>query len=81
MVTWMEGYSPSNPPAYKFMTYPAAFHDGGAVFSFADGGGQFHRWQDIRTTPPVIPFDQSSPAPSPYNLDIAWLQERATRPK
>ena len=82
MITRMDGYSPKNPAAYKFQDYPAAFHDGGAVFSFADGGSQVHRWQDVRTMPPIQqPITFPEPKPSPYNPDIAWLQERATRPK
>ena len=39
------------------------------------------RWRDARTTPPIVKGgfvnDQFA---SPNNPDVAWLQERATRP-
>jgi len=90
-ITWgnfdvqMEGYSPSNPAAYRFDgDLPGYYHDGAATFSYADGHGEIHRWQDPRTTPPPSPSYPPNallPLVSPRNADIAWLQDRATRPK
>ena len=82
-ITSMDGYAPSNPAAYKFVSdMPGAYHDGAATFSYADGHGEIHRWLDRRTTPPLRPqFLPADSIPSPYNPDIAWLQDRATRPK
>ena len=82
-VTVMDGYSPRNTAAYKFeQDWPGLYHDGAATFSYADGHGEIHRWQDPRTTPPPMspPFTFGT-VPSPRNPDIAWLQDRATRPK
>ena len=55
---------------------PAAYHNGAAGLSFADGHAEIKRWRDPRTTPPLDP--NLSPFPSPDNPDVAWLQERAT---
>ena len=81
-VTAMDGYSPGNPAVYKFYEFPADYHDASAAFSYADGHGEVHRWQDRRTTPPLLVNLQIPDTyPSPRNVDIAWLQDRSTRPK
>jgi prepilin-type processing-associated H-X9-DG protein len=79
----MAGYSPSNPALYQLSDFPGLFHDGGAAFSFADGHGELHRWQDPRTIPPLDPNGSTfSPNPAtPNNPDIAWLQDHASRPR
>lgn len=80
----MTGYSPRNPSQYSFWEIPGMFHDGGAAFSFADGHGELHRWQDARTMPPFpVPTIVTGPVTgsSPNNPDVAWLQDHATRPK
>jgi prepilin-type processing-associated H-X9-DG protein len=80
----MDGYSPSNSALYRFeMDLPGFYHDGAATFSYADGHGEVHRWQDLRTTPPLIPngFLPATTMASPNNPDIAWLHAHATRPK
>jgi type II secretory pathway pseudopilin PulG len=78
----MAGYSPRNPNAYSFFQFPGANHDCAAVFSFADGRADVHRWLDPRTTPPLNPLGPpASTVDSPRNPDVAWLQDRATRPK
>lgn len=59
--------------------------NGACNFSFADGHAASKRWTDTRTTPPLqnnsMFSDYSSMIPSPGNLDIAWLQQHATRPQ
>ncbi len=81
-VVRMDGYSPNSPNLYRFeQDLPGFYHDGAATFSYADGHGEIHRWQDPRTTPPVSPGGGISSVPSPRNPDLAWLQDRATRPK
>ena len=87
-ITWsnfmvdMAGFSPANPSGYEFADTPGFFHDGGAAFSFADGSGELHRWQDARTIPAFNPGGTSSfPVTSRNNSDVAWLQDHATRPK
>ena len=77
----MDGY-PNQPNAYRFFDLPGAYHARACGFSFADGHSELKKWQDARTTPPLqtdVAFnDQFS---SPGNVDIGWLQERATRLK
>jgi prepilin-type processing-associated H-X9-DG protein len=83
-VTKMDGYSETSPNGalYGFYDVPGARHDGGTTLSFADGRAEIHHWLDLRTTPPIAPSGQvSDQYASPRNPDIAWLQERATRPK
>jgi hypothetical protein len=79
----MRGFLPSNPALYAFGDLPGFFHDGGGAFSFADGSGEIHRWQDYRTIPPLAPNGTiaSYPLSSPNNPDVAWLQSRSTCPK
>lgn len=80
-VTDMTGYSPRNPAQYRFYDFPGHYHDGAATFSSADSHGELHRWQDRRTTPPPFIGVPGQSIVSPNNPDIAWLQDRATRPK
>jgi prepilin-type processing-associated H-X9-DG protein len=85
-VNAMEGAptSPSSPPtpsAYGIIDYPAAYHGGAGGLSFADGHSELRRWQDPRTTPPVLKgqnrdFNFKS---TPNNPDSAWLQDNTTR--
>ena len=61
---------------------PATYHNNAGGLSFADGHSEIKRWLDDRTMPRLIPDgfvnDQLG---SPYNKDVIWLQERATRRK
>ena len=78
----MSGFSPNNPAQYQIWDFTGFFHDGGAAFSFADGHGELHRWQDARTIPPFNPNGNFPDAvASPSNPDVAWLQDHASRPK
>jgi hypothetical protein len=78
----MSGFFGPNPALYSLSDLPGFFHDGGAAFSFADGSGELHRWQDKRTMPPFnLNGIISSDIPSPNNPDVAWLQAHATSPK
>jgi prepilin-type processing-associated H-X9-DG protein len=59
--------------------YPASYHNRAAGLSFADGHGEIKRWLDRRTVPmlktsQLILLD----VPSPFNPDVAWLQERSS---
>lgn len=72
---------PTPPPATASFDLPGFYHLAGG-FSFADGHPELRRWRDPRTTPPLVEgglvpdmFD------SPNNPDVAWLQDRASRPK
>jgi len=86
--TDMKGYptgtSRGNPGEYGLADLPAAYHGNGCGFSFADGHCELKKWLDPRTTPPLKPesltFDGTTEMPSPRNQDVAWLQDRSTRP-
>ncbi len=81
----MTGYSPNNPAIYRFLDIPASYHGNAGGFSFADGHSEIHHWRDGRTCRPVKEdgtiFDGSTPTASPNNVDVAWLQDKTTRPK
>ena len=82
--TQMDGYSQSNPNPrlYGFFDLPGIYHGGAAGFSFADGHCEIKKWRDPRTTPPLVQDAQVMDRfPSKDNPDVAWLQDRATRPK
>ena len=79
-VLGMQGY-PNNPDQYILYDLPNLIHDRGSAFSFADGRAEIHHWLDARTTPPLIAGGYNSYLNSPNNQDVAWLQDRATRPR
>ena len=78
--TRMAGW-PDGRDAYGFYDLPGFYHHFACGFSFADGHSEIRRWRDSRTMPPIVPGgfvnDQFT---SPGNPDVAWLQERSTRP-
>jgi prepilin-type N-terminal cleavage/methylation domain-containing protein len=79
--TSMAGW-PNSPDAYKFNDLPGFQHHLACGFSYADGHSEIKRWRDSRTTPPLVPNGSVDDTfTSPNNQDIAWLQERTTRPK
>jgi len=85
-MTQMDGYLNNNPSQYAFNTdYPGFYHNGSCGFSFADGHSETKRWLDPRTTPQLVKGKVDPLAvdftPSPGNRDVAWLQDRSTRPK
>jgi len=82
----MTGYSPPSPGSYAWTTdLPGMYHNLGATFSLADGHSEMHKWRDPRTTPPLIVGGDMSSAPqstpAPNSVDVAWVQDHATRPK
>jgi prepilin-type N-terminal cleavage/methylation domain-containing protein len=73
---------PNQPASYGFYDLPGCYHNLACGFSFADGHSETHRWHDGRTTPPlVVNGNIDDEFSSPNNLDVAWLQDHATRPK
>ena len=69
------------PASYGFFDLPGFYHGQACGFSFADGHSEMRVWRDGRTMPPLTPESFTSGFASPNNPDVAWLQERATRPK
>ena len=75
----MGGY-PNNPNMHRIVDIPASYHGGSGGFSFADGHSETKKWTDPRTSAPFRKgFITAYDRPSPNNLDISWMQERATR--
>jgi len=73
---------PNQSANYGFFDLPGFYHHLACGFSFADGHSEMRRWRDGRTMPPLVPEGYVSDIfESPDNPDVAWLQERATRPK
>lgn len=78
----MAGYAPSNGASHRLLDTPGFLHDGAATLSFGDGRAEQHRWTDARTTPPMSPPGVIGQTyATPFNADVAWLQDHATRPK
>ncbi|HOX58779.1 MAG TPA: prepilin-type N-terminal cleavage/methylation domain-containing protein [Candidatus Paceibacterota bacterium] len=77
----MSGW-PDQPARYGFYDLPGFYHHFAGGFSFADGHSELRRWRDARTTPPLVENGGVGDwFNSPDNPDVAWLQDRATRPK
>jgi len=73
---------PSKPASYGFWDLPGFYHNVSCSFCYADGHSEFKRWLDPRTTPPLKPgIGYSDRFNSPNNVDVAWLQDHATRPR
>ncbi len=79
----MNGYIPNNPAAYGYeQDMPGFYHNGACGLSFCDGHSEIRRWRDPRTTPPIqVSTWWLDDVPTPNNPDVAWMQERTTRPK
>ena len=76
----MDGY-PDKQALYGFWDLPGFYHNQGAGFSFADGHSEMKHWRDGRTMPPLVKNGMVNDLfASPANVDIAWLQDIATRP-
>ena len=78
-VTEMNGFDPRNPSALTIVDFPASYHNGACGFNFADGHSEIKKWLDGRTkayhrTDWHLVLGPSSPK----NVDVVWMQERAT---
>ena len=79
--TDMDGW-PGQPARYGFFDLPGFYHHFAGGFSFADGHSEIRRWRDSRTTPPLVAEGNINDwFSSPNNVDVAWMQERTTRPR
>ncbi len=78
----MTGFAPGTAwgaESVRLVDLPAYWHDRGASLAFADGHADIRRWVDPRTTP--VPTGGLLPlnVPSPFNQDVYWMQDHATR--
>ena len=71
--TDMETYDPNNMPGKRTTDAPASYHAKAGSFSFADGHSEIHKWKDSRTWG-ILFYGWASP----NNLDIDWLQSKAS---
>jgi prepilin-type N-terminal cleavage/methylation domain-containing protein len=79
--TKMAGW-PDKPSLYGFYDLPGSYHHLAGGFSFADGHTELRRWRDERTMPRLVNGGNvNDNTNSPNNPDVAWLQERSTRPR
>lgn len=62
------------------VSLPASHHNGAGGVAFADGHVEMHVWKDPRTLRSLSKFQLDQTIPSPNNLDVTWLQERASAP-
>jgi prepilin-type N-terminal cleavage/methylation domain-containing protein/prepilin-type processing-associated H-X9-DG protein len=64
---------------YTIVDYPASYHDGAGVVTFADGHVEKHRWVEATTRPPLVSGEHLSPRfTSTDDRDMKWLTERTT---
>ena len=78
-VTEMNGFTPIAPGSWQIIDFPSSYHNGACGFNFADGHAQIKKWLDKRTKANHRDDYHLSLSPSsPNNLDVYWLQERAT---
>jgi prepilin-type N-terminal cleavage/methylation domain-containing protein/prepilin-type processing-associated H-X9-DG protein len=66
---------------YTILDYPASYHNGSGVLTFADGHVENHRWLESTTSPPIQQGEHLSVAPkftSADDRDLKWLTERTT---
>ncbi len=70
----------TNPDSqWNLIDYPAAYHNRGGGFAFADGHSEIHRWMDPRTAPVLAPGQSPQfNVTLPGDVDLMWLQQHAT---
>ena len=66
---------------YLIIDYPASYHNGSGVLTFADGHAEQHHWLEPTTAPSMQPGEHLSVVPK-FTLsddrDMKWLSERTT---
>ena len=73
----MDGYP--NAPV-QIVDSPASYHGGSGGLSFADGHSELKKWKSPTFwKTPKVGESRPYPTPDPGNVDVAWMQERATR--
>ncbi|HIL72800.1 MAG TPA: prepilin-type N-terminal cleavage/methylation domain-containing protein [Verrucomicrobia bacterium] len=68
----------------QFYHVPGGYHNGGAAIAYIDGGARSHKWMDPKTKQLLATAKGDHwgghSHGSPRNLDVIWLQQRATVP-
>ena len=60
-----DGYFLNRLEELEWLDLPASYHNGAAMFSFADGHVDLHRWKHATTKPPARPDAAASRRPFP----------------
>ncbi len=61
---------------YKWIDFPASYHNKAAGLSFADGHSEIHRWKDPSTILPIAPAGKPASLSAPNSADLDWLIKR-----
>jgi len=75
-----DGYFLNIPDDSQWVDLPASYHDGGCLFSFADGHAEMHKWMSSDTRRPpgpdaaLLPFSFSEAGRTDFN----WIAERTS---
>ena len=75
-----DGYFLNIPDDSQWVDLPASYHDGGCLFSFADGHAEIHKWMSSDTLRPpgpdaaLLPFSFSETGRTDFN----WIAERTS---
>jgi prepilin-type N-terminal cleavage/methylation domain-containing protein/prepilin-type processing-associated H-X9-DG protein len=81
----MSGYSPYNPALHRWLDIPGSYHGNACGIAYCDGHSEIKKWRDGRTTRPILEggtiFNGTDAIPQPNNVDIAWMQDKTTRPR
>jgi prepilin-type N-terminal cleavage/methylation domain-containing protein len=81
-VTEMNGFDPRRPGSLEIVDFPSSYHNGAGGFNFGDGHAEIKKWLDPRTKSMHRRDYHLTLGPaSPNNVDVIWLQERATGKK
>jgi prepilin-type N-terminal cleavage/methylation domain-containing protein/prepilin-type processing-associated H-X9-DG protein len=69
---------PTDPTDYWWNDLPASYHNGRAVFAFADGHAESHQWRNGSTMPAPRPDAAGLPftIPSGQRADFYWVLSR-----
>jgi prepilin-type N-terminal cleavage/methylation domain-containing protein/prepilin-type processing-associated H-X9-DG protein len=68
-----------SPGAARIIDFPAAYHNGAAGVSFADGHAEIRKWVDARTKPSIrYNNDLLLNIGTPNNRDMIWLSDRTS---
>lgn len=66
---------------FRVLDFPANYHDGAGNLAFVDGHSEVHKWQDSRTTPPLIPGTFVHTVDAAGDVDADWLDQHASEQK
>jgi prepilin-type N-terminal cleavage/methylation domain-containing protein/prepilin-type processing-associated H-X9-DG protein len=75
-----DGYFLDRADHWEWYRLPAAYHNGGANLSFADGHSEGHKWLEATTRAPIRPGQAYFPISNNNGPDFQWLMARTSVP-